>query len=75
MTIQVGNYKTDRPEVICLESDNSRNNWIDSIKTFGKCEFRVARDDENMTMLTNGTVDISNQNSNQFAIMRIKNQE
>lgn len=63
------------PEVLCLENKGARDNWIDSINVFGKCELRAAKEGENITALSNGTIDMAASTANQFAIMRVKNQE
>lgn len=63
------------PEVLCLENKGARDNWIDSINVFSKCELRAAKEGESLSALTNGTIDTSASSINQFAIMRVKNQE
>lgn len=81
--IQANHYMTcfqlkvaDKPgDFICLESRMAAKNWIDAIHSFYRSTLRVPGPGEDIAILDKGSSTQAASDSNQFAELRIKNQQ
>lgn len=81
--IQANHYMTcfqlkvsDKPaDFICLESRMAAKNWIDAIHAFYRSTLRVPGPGEDIAILDQGSSSQAASDSNQFAELRIKNQQ
>jgi hypothetical protein len=62
-------------EIICLESRFAAKNWVDAIQSFYQSTLRAPAAGENVAILDKGSVTVATSSSNQFAQLRIKNQQ